>query len=504
MKHFLNKYVMVLMLSIITFSCSDDFLEPERNTQSLTDEDFSNNININPALVEGSLNGIYTFMIQPNGALNANRHYDFGQKGVDIWTDMLSGSMALSTNTYGWYSGTSNLLFTNDFTRQENRIVWDYYFRVISTANLVITSAGGENAQPTSPAAKAILGQAKALRAYAYFYLTQLYQKSYNPSQEILPYYTTDLSLNSFAKVPASKIYDLIISDLNSSILLLDGFSRTFKHQINKDVAKGLLAYTYAAIGNYANAKTLSEEIIASSFTLMPSTNLAFPGAGSGFNNVTNPSWMWGYDLTPEIAIGLISWWGQMDIFSYSYAAAGDRKAIDNALYAQIPTNDIRRTQFFSTATSVNYLMPTNKFFAPARTVSGQNPMVTDYIFMRIEEFYLLSAESAAKTGDEGLAKQRLKQLLTIRLGNSTANADAYVNPLTGSSLINNIYLQTRIEMWGEGKSYLAMKRNQATMVRGTNHAFQPSISLPYNDDKLTFKIPQSEINNNPAITTQN
>lgn len=76
--------------------------------------------------------------------------------------------------------------------------------------------------------------------------------------------------------------------------------------------------------------------------------------------------------------------------------------------------------------------MPINKFFAPARTVEGQRDVVTDLVFMRVDEFYLLSAEAAAKSGDETSAKNRLKQLLTIRLG-SAANADAYVDPLSGN-----------------------------------------------------------------------
>jgi hypothetical protein len=122
---------------------------------------------------------------------------------------------------------------------------------------------------------------------------------------------------------------------------------------------------------------------------------------------------------------------------------------------------------------------------------------------MRIEEFYLLSAEASAKTGDDAGAKARLSQLLQNRLGGA-ANTSAYVDPLAGNDLKKAIYLQTRIELWGEGKSYLAMKRNQATATRGSNHAFLSGSSVPYDDDRLSFQIPQSELDNNPAITTQN
>lgn len=504
-----NVLLRVFAVAITCFtvvSCEEDFLEPQRDTSELTDADFANNIDVNPALVEGTLNGIYTFMIQRFGALGsgAGRHYDIGHKGIDVWTDLLCGDMALSTNTYSWYAGTSNLVFTTNFSDDENEIMWNYLYRVISTANLLIAQSGGENAEPESDDAKYIYGQSKALRAYGYFYLTQLYQREYDPNAEILPFYTSDPTQTSFAKVQASQIYDLIVSDLTNAVDLLDGFSRPLKHYINKSVAQGLLAYTYAAMGEYDEAKIVSEAIVNSGdYPLLTAGALAFPGAGSGFNDVNSSSWMWGYDLTADLGVNLVSWWGIVDLFSYSYAAAGDRKAMDDALYAQIPSNDIRKQQFLNDPAQTNHLMPINKFFAPDRVVFAQNPMTTDYIYMRVEEFYLLSAEASAKTGDEGTAKTRLKQLLEIRLG-SMANAASVVDPLSGQDLLDFIYLQTRIELWGEGKSYFAFKRNHATMTRGTNHAFQPGATVVYNADNVSPEIPQSEMNNNPAITAQN
>jgi hypothetical protein len=117
---------------------------------------------------------------------------------------------------------------------------------------------------------------------------------------------------------------------------------------------------------------------------------------------------------------------------------------------------------------------------------------------MRVAEMYLLNAEAAAKTGDEATARQTLKTLLEERVDDVS-----YVDNLSGQALENEIYLQTRIELWGEGKSYLAMKRNMATITRGENHLSQAGESIPYNDDRLTFEIPLSEIQNNPLITQQ-
>lgn len=488
----------IIAASLILMGCSEDFLDPVRNTNVLTDHDFNEFSELNPDLVVGTLDGIASFIIEPGGI--TDQHYDFGQKGVDIWMDMLSGDMALSTSGYGWYNSVANYVSTTDETATENRIIWNYYYKVISLANSVIMSAGGNDVEPDTPELRRILGQAKASRAYAYFYLTQTYQREYDPSQPILPYY--DGEVTETAKVPASQIYDLIISDFKHAIELLDGYTRSQKNQINQAIAQGFLAYTYAAMGNYAEARVLADAIVNSgAYPLTTTEQLAYPGAGSGFNNVATPSWMWGFDLTEDLGHQLVDWWGQIDFFTYSYAAAGDSKAIDDGLYALIPDTDIRKTQF---GTGNAPLMPINKFFDPARIPMEQYIITTDLLLMRVEEFYLLSAEAAAKTGDEAAAKSRLVEFLTNRLEGGVEEAEDYVSSLSGTALTDAIYNQTRIELWGEGKAYLALKRNKKNATRGSNHLFRAGSSFPYNANELSFLIPRSEIDNNPSIDGQN
>ena len=489
-----NLIYSILLTSLAFVGCSEEFLDPQRDTSVLTSEDLSGFSDINPALVEGTLEGIASFMIQDFG-VTGSRHYDFGQKGVDIWTDMVSGDMALSGSAYGWYNATANLVCTVDFTREENEIIWQYYYKIVNLANTVIQTTGGNAGVPETAAAKKIMGQAKASRAYAYYYLAQLFQNSYDPAQLILPYY--DGEITETGKVPASQIYGLVISDLTDAIELLDGYVRTDKSKIDVTIAKGLLAYVHAGMGNFADAKVMADAVIASGYPLTTTGALAFPGAGSGFNDVNSPSWIWAFDLTEELGHQLIDWWGQMDPFTYSYAWAGDHKSIDDALYAQIDASDIRKSQF---GTGTAPLQAINKFFDPNRQIGGQYIITTDLIFMRVEEFYLLSAESAARTGNEAAAKATMIEMLNNRM----PNAASIVNNLSGTALQDFIYLQTKIELWGEGKTYFAMKRNQATVSRGTNHVYRANESFVHDSDEMSFQIPESEINNNPSISEQN
>ncbi|MBU2929268.1 RagB/SusD family nutrient uptake outer membrane protein [Winogradskyella psychrotolerans] len=484
----------IALCSLVFMGCSEEFIDGE-NTSVLTAEGISEHSNTYTALLDGSLNGITSLIIEPYG-ITGDSHDDFGQKGVDIWTDIVCGDVALSASAYGWYNAPANMTATIDYTDDTNSTIWEYYYRIIKIANDVIENSGGNEAEPDTDESKRILGQAKAYRAYAYFNLVQLFQRAYDPDQEVLPFYNIDTY--SLAKVEASVIYDQIISDLTHSIELLDGYTRDAKNQMDKSVSQGLLAYTYAAMGNYADAKVLADAV-TSVYPLTTTAQLAYPGTGSGFNDISTASWIWGYDLTEDLGHQLIDWWGQMDYFTYSYAWAGDTKSIDDLLYSEISDNDIRKTQF---GTGAAPLQPINKFFDPGRSVAGQYIITTDLILMRSEEMYLLSAESSAKTGDESTAKSILLEIMTDRVG--SAEASTYVNALSGQALIDAIYLQTRIEMWGEGKSYYAMKRNEATVTRGTNHVYRAGESFAYDSDEISFQIPQVEIDNNPSITSQN
>lgn len=473
--------------------CSEEFLD-EQPSEFLTTGQIAEAAEKNPAVVRGTMTGIYSLTIE-TGTGGTTNHDDFGQKGYDIYGDMLSGDMALSVSTYGWYrADITEFQAPQDFTRTRNYMVWRYYYRIIRSANTVIDALGGNDAVPELAENKYIMGQAKAIRAHSYFYLTQYFAKEYNPSAEILPIYD-DLQDQNGPKVSMGEIYTFMEKDLNEAISLLDGFSRAGKNEINKSVAQGILAYVYGSKGEWQQVYDLTSAVVNSGqYNLMSSEEVL-----GGFNDLGTSGWMWGVDLTLDVNLGLVSWWGQVDRFTYSYAWAGDAKAIDSDLYAAIPDNDVRKNQFQAPAGSYADLMPLNKFYDPNRVIGGQSPVTTDYVYMRVAEMYLLKAEAAAHLGMTADAVATLKTVLDERVDDTS-----YLDGLSGGALLDEVYLQTRIELWGEGKSYLAMKRNKATISRGDNHLSFVGVQIPYNDERLTFEIPESEIQFNPFISDQN
>ncbi|NKI26216.1 RagB/SusD family nutrient uptake outer membrane protein [Arenibacter sp. 6A1] len=488
-------YISILATSLLTLGCSDDYLET-KPTEFISSDQIIDASDLNSDIRKASLRGIYATMFKTGSGGTDLNHDDFGQKGYDIYGDMLSSDMVLGGTTYGWYSTLADMTSTVDYTNINNYKVWRFYYRIILSANIVIDGLGGNDAELATTDEEQTMGQAKAMRAYAYFYLANYFSQGYQASDAILPIYT-DTNTPNQPLSTAQEVYDLIITDLNEAVTLLEGFSRTAKNEVNQDVARGLLAYAYAAIGKNAEAAVVANKVITDgNYTLMSKEEVT-----GGFNDVITSGWMWGVDLTLDNDLDLVSWWGQMDLFTYSYTWAGDPKVIDENLYAAIPSNDVRKAQFEDqdATEDISRLYPTGKFYAPERKIGGQRSVTTDYVYMRIAEMYLLHAETAAKSGDEAGARASLKTLLKERLDSELETA--YVDLLSGQALLDEIYLQTRIELWGEGKSYLAMKRNKATITRGPNHLSSAGTSIPYNDDRLSFDIPQSEIQNNPNIS---
>lgn len=417
-------------------------------------------------------------------------HTDFGQKGWDIYSDMLCGDMVLGGYNYGHYQDLASLYSATDYKQNENYMPWRYYYRIIRATNTIIDGLGGNDAVLETDDAKWQMGQAKTMRAYSYFYLANLYAEEYNPTTEILPLPTSladvDMPLSTGAEVWAQ-----IKSDLEASVTLLDGYSREGLQGVNQDVANGLLAYTYLTMGEYASAATTAQ-ILIDKYAVVPMDLAAWNGDNtrSAFSYIDGEGadWIWGMDLTLDQGLDLISWWGQVDYYTYSYCWAGDYKQCDAGLYASIPATDIRKNQFVY---SVN--IPVGKFYSELRTAGKQREITADYVYMRVEEMILIKAEAEAFDDKDADAQTTLLALVSERDANS-----AFISSLSGQNLKDEIYHQWRMEMWGEGKSYLAMMRNRATITREGHIEYNESFE--YNDDKLSLDIPYAEIQDNPNI----
>lgn len=495
----INK-LLFLFSALIIVSCNEDFLE-EFPTSYITPEQIAEASVVNPDLQAATVAGIYESMYK-YGTGSANDGFgrndrDFGHRGYDIFGDMLSGDMALSAKNYGWYSELSELTATVDYSEVNNYQTWRYFYRIVNLANIVIDGLGGTDAIPETTSGKHYLGQALGARAYGYFYLVNYFVDDITTDTKSLPLYLDTASPN-VEKSSTAVIMASIVADLTKAKTLLDDYTRPSSSNIDKYVASTLLAYTYAAMGNNAEAAAEAEYVVTNSgYTVITNTQ----ATESGFNDINelSASVIWGTDLTTDSNQGLRSWWGTCDIYSYSYAWAGDRKIMDRGLFANIPADDVRKTQFLDNAASGYDMVPWKKFYHGDRVIGGQRVVTTDYIYFRVAEMYLLHAETKAKSGDAAAAKLSLKEVVSKRVPDAS-----YIDSLSGQALLDEILLQTRIELWGEGKSYLSVKRNKLDVVRGPNWLDFPNTTFKSDDNQLTFEIPEEEIRDNPFVNEQN
>jgi hypothetical protein len=228
-----------------------------------------------------------------------------------------------------------------------------------------------------------------------------------------------------------------------------------------------------------------------------------------GFSKYSNPEWIWGMEINTEQNTIYPSFFSHVDITNFGYAQLGTQKKITKALYDQIADGDVRKAVFQAPGTGNSISPDYNqlKFRVPVK-----GSWAADYLFMRVSEMYLIEAEAKARTSDEAGAKTLLEALVDARnTGSATYNGGTYndyVAGLSGTSLVNEILLQRRIELWGEGFGLLDIKRLKIGLNRPTgpgNHG-APSLdaiiyTLPDQDPKFLEKIPQRELNANKSMT---
>ena len=149
----------------------------------------------------------------------------------------------------------------------------------------------------------------------------------------------------------------------------------------------------------------------------------------------------------------------------------------------------------------------------------NQKNYAGDYIFMRMEEACLIAAEAYCRLGDELEAKHWLSELesrrnpaYASRLVHLTGSEQTFASVGTVETLLDEILLQRRIELWGEaGRIYDILRlrkgwtRNWTVNGEPSNHTnllskYPEYLGFPADFRECIMMIPQAEIDNNPSI----
>ena len=379
-----------------------------------------------------------------------------------------------------------------------------FYYEIINNANLLIDNV--KSAKGSEEEKKAILGQAYAYRGWAYFQMIQLFGERYdaagfntNPGLRIVLHSQGEIKPRSSVKV----VYNQINSDLDSAILLLNGYNPINKSHLNRSVAQGFKARVALTQQDWTTAANMAA---ASRNGYMIMDSLSYL---SGFNDYKNTEWMWGSHQQENQTTYFTSFFAYMSCNFPAQNIITSPRAIQDSLYRQIPNSDVRWQLWDSTGNNSSFPVPLDasgneigtrvKFMQRKFKVKDPQMSIGDVPLMRASEMYLIEAEAHAHLNNSAAAANALYELVKKRDA-------AYTRSIkTGTALLNEILFHRRIELWGEGFRFYDLKRLNLPLDRN-RHTFLPTYqkSVTAGDIKWQFAIPQPEIEATGNIIKQN
>lgn len=497
----LNKIVVLSALAGLTLitSCSEDFLVTEPSgvsTEEVVNDVLLQDLNSFQDLLNGAYLELYA------GYNNYASHDANGMMSYSLVMDLTCEDIAYTRDAH---------FFCYDY-QLDNRApnyrrptyMWIQFYYTITAANDVIAVL--KTVEDKTPEIKSMLGQAYGIRAFCYYHLVNLYQHPYskNPNAPGVPYYSEDPEEVDPSRTPVNKIYEYLVRDLQTAYDYLEG-QELNTLQMNKNVVAVLMADVQLFLGDYAKAAQFA---VAAQDGVSVCTAEDIMEGFEEWNGMAGI--LWANDVTDETSYMYASFQSHMVAYGVGYGGAvGYRKGISSDLYNKIADNDVRKAWFglndsyntggvdFSYETTNNLeIYIQNKF----RNASGE--LNGDYIHMRVEEAYFLAAEAYYLAGDEPSAKANLNAVMSQRI-------EGYNCTLTGQALYDEICIQKRIELWGEGRRLFDAKRRGETIDRtkSTNHAVDLvsfNAMEPYKADedyRMIWSIPLSEIDNNDYIS---
>lgn len=479
------KLIFALVSIVILGSCSDDFLD-KKPTEFV---DYQGATKTTENLMT-LLNGIHRSLYIRYEAQNENGLGSLMQQ-ID-----LAGEDVVFPVTNSWYLQVYNWsAFTNE-NSQDLRFQFRTYYRIIRNANTIINAA--DAAIGSDADKKIVKGQALLYRAFCHYQLVQLFGERYVNgavnSQLGVPVVLT-VGNDNFPRSTVEEVYTQINKDIDDANALLVGYDKPNNSNLDLKVAQGLKARVALTQGNWQIAADYANKARTGKI-LMSTTDYV-----AGFNDYNNKEWMWGSHVN-EVQTDYFGNFGAYMSRNYnSTVIRSCPKAINSKLYNIIPATDVRSLLFDKTGKHTALSLPSNyaKFpYTSQKFLSvSTGDSRCDIPYMRVAEMYLIEAEAKARLGSADAAKV-LFDFEIIR------DPSYVLSTNTGQALIDEILLQRRIELWGEGFRFYDLKRTNSPLDRtGANHdsgIVNGVMNVAPTDKRWQWLIPRAEINANPLI----
>ena len=501
----LFKYSVRFFLILIVFnSCKKNYLDTVPTDQVSSASAFTTTTN-----AWAALNGIHRLLYV--------QYYqgDQGGQGANmLYMEAMGDDWVMNAQANGWWINQYKWLSHRSATSLIPYFNYIFYYQIIGNANLIIQNIDAASGPDIDK--KAIKAEALTFRAFGYFQMIQLFAKRFDkntPNDGLGLPIVLEPKSTATPRSTVAEVYIQINKDLDAAIALFPGYSRQNKSHFDLSVAKGIKARVALTQQNYTVAAQMANEA-RQGYTLMSNTDYF-----KGFNDFTNVEWMWGSHQQDDANTFFYSFFAHASANFSSTQIRGNPKSIFSVLYNKISPTDIRRGLWDPTGTNTAFPVPINasgqdvgvrkpyqqrKFL----TANGLNPTgssnsIGDVPYMRAAEMYLIEAEARARAGgQDAVAASVLFALVKQRDPGHTLSVN------TGQALIDEIMIQRRIELWGEGFRFTDLKRTNSPLDRnGGNHQIGLTGGLFFvaaGDKTWEWLIPQNEIDNSGGVVIQN
>jgi hypothetical protein len=495
MKKILIAITAILMLA----GCKKEFLDATP-TDAVAEADVFTTV----ANGEAVMNGIYRYLYSRFDNQNTP-----GQGGIMLMFDFMGEDVHQALAS--WYTpGNGCGGWINQKNADYSYVAYPFrmYYRCIGNANSVIENV--DKLVGTQADKNRLKGEALTMRAWAYFNLVQIYCKRYDAT-------TTNSQLGvsmplsaTQSKLPRStveEVYTQINKDLTDAVAAFGTASAPRnKSHLSRQAAYAIWARVALTQQRWALAAQYANQVITlGGFSLM--SNVQYQ---EGFNNITNPEWIWGAFIQDDQGDTFGSYLAQISYNGNTTYVRSIPKRINQALYDMITATDVRKKMWEPSPNATNFPLPSTAFARTpymSRKFSIRNlPTIGDVPYIRLAEMYLIIAEANARIpGNEVQARAALFTLAVNRDPSYTLSTNS------GAALLNEILVQKRVEFWAEGHRWFDLKRMDMPVDRTVvpNYVSASAggvmqVPAPSASNLWEFSIPTAEIQGNPNTVQNN
>ena len=465
-------------------------------------------------------------------------HAPFGYPAMMIIRDIMGNDMGFPTSSYAnhfyRFGSCQNLGGQYIYAAY----IWTYYYKLIQTANSVISVVKPETASSDQ---LGYLGAAYAVRALAYLDIARMYEFLPNEMTTSInadgndvagltvPIVTptmTEQEARNNPRATKAEMVAFIQSDIANAKTYISHISDRMNRTL-PDLAcvYGLEARLDLWTENYTAAATAAQNAISAA-GMSPLSEAVALDKATGMNSPSQ--FMWCVNLVKEsnaVQSGIVnftSWMSNQTTFGYTGAATGQYMICDKKFYDRISNSDWRKKWWQAPEGSslrdqseknhIEYLTADDQEGLPAYAAIKFRPgqgNTEDYNvgtavaipLMRVEEMYLIKAEAEAHSNPStGLA--------TLTDFMKTYRNPSYSSVATSEAdVIDEIIFQKRVELWGEGQIFFDYKRLNMSVNRGyTGTPFFNLLRLNTNGRPawMNLVISVSEYQDNQAVNHWN